>query len=219
MAYPREQRTNGRSRRRGGQLGLVPAVAVPLAKKVAGKIVGGAKKLVGMGPDPRHHASRENAIATALRLAQGGNLAAFLWLRAMTGGFNRREFQIPVPPIPELNFTGGIATGLGDKEARADARRAYASVKALFPQVPEHGNTIATVASAGGGQVAPGTPSGGGAGGSASGDTNTPPVQGDAPAGAPQEAGMGKILGFGLLGAALVAALSGRSGGRRRRRA
>ncbi len=219
MAYPTQ--TGGtRARRGNGQLGFLPA-AVPLAQKVGGKVLGAAKKLIGAGPDPKHHASRESAIATALQLARQGRLDAFLWLRAATGGFNAKQFQIPVPPVPELGFTGGIATGLGDKQAKRDAAAAYNSVKALFPQVPEHGNTIlasgTSATGGGGGTQPPAPPSGGsgggtvsagtdsGSGGSAGGD-GTSAASDQSQVTAPQQAGLGLWGVLAIGGAALAAA-------------
>lgn len=126
-----------------GDLGIAPLILAGAQKVGLVKSIGGAvKKVLGMGPDPQHHADRENHVATALQLARGGDLAAFLWLRQATGGFANKKFLIPVPPVPAIGFPGGILTGLGDKQAKKDANTAYQSVRALFPQVPEQGNVI-----------------------------------------------------------------------------
>lgn len=119
-------------------LGLAPlAVAA-----VAGKVGGAVKKLTGMGPDPAHHADRMDKLARAFQMAQSGDLRAFLYLRARTGGFNAAKYRIAVPPIPELGEVGGFLTHFGDDESERTAERYYKALRPRFPQVPEKGNQI-----------------------------------------------------------------------------
>lgn len=212
-----------------GDLGFPPA-AVPAALSLAGKVKAGVKSVLGIGSDPTTDQHRIETTQRALDLARQGNLAAFLFLRARTNGFNHPKFLIPVPPIPGIT-AGGKLTGWGSKTAEKFADQAYKSVRAMFPQVPENGNVILAVPGGqpqppvgGGGDpgvvVAQGGGGGGGGGGGAGGgglpggDTATGAT--DAGTGAPAQAGFtaGKfaavVVGAGILGMALA-------GGPRRR--